>query len=415
MTACRLFAAIPAMDELACLPLLLHDLAHQQTSSPYEVFVCINQPEIYWNISDKKTVALHNRQLLSMLQDYREMPVHIINRSSRGKGWTGKNYGVGMARKVLFDTILQIAEDEDVIVSLDADTRISTAYLQSIADHFAAYPELPVLAVPYYHPLTGDDICDRAILRYELYMRNYWLNMQRIGSPYHFTALGSAMAFKAGALRKIGGITPIKSGEDFYLMQKFRKTVAIGQYNVEAVYPAARYSARVPFGTGPALINGSRGQWDAYPIYHHALFEDIAATYKALPRLYETDDVHTAFLDFLQSQSRQNRSIWLSIRQNIKDLPHFIQAFHEKADGLRILQYLRQKQSCLAITDEQSLRENIRFLFSPAETMPLDDAFSFAQYPIDRLNILRNLFYDREMNLRKAEDSVIHAGSATTT
>lgn len=402
MTNSRLFVAIPAMDELPYLPLTLHDLARQNTTLPVETYVCVNQPETYWNIPDKRNIALRNRQLLEWLQSYREMPVHVLDRTSQGKGWTGKNFGVGQARKVLFDTILQIAGENDILVSLDADTHIRPAYLQSISDTFSTHPHLRALSVPYYHPLSGDETCDRAMLRYELYMRNYSLNMYHIHCPYRFTAIGSAMAFKASALRQIGGIAPMKSGEDFYLMQKLCKMTAIGQYNAEAVYPATRYSDRVLFGTGPAMLKGSHGQWKAYPIYHHSLFEAIATTYQVLPQLYK-EDVHTDFLDFLQAQSGKTDSIWQPIRQNMKDLPHFIQAFHEKADGLRILQYLRQRQVRYAMPDEKSLQDNIRFFFSTVETMPCDDTFSFSQCTVKQLNQLRDVFFDREMILRKAE------------
>ena len=74
------------------------------------------------------------------------------------------------------------------------------------------------LAVPYYHKLIGD-ATDRLILRYEIYMRCYLINLLRIQNPYAFTALGSAMAVTVRAYRKAGGLTPVKSGEDFYFLQ----------------------------------------------------------------------------------------------------------------------------------------------------------------------------------------------------
>ncbi len=88
---------------------------------------------------------------------------------------------------------------------------------------FKHHPDAVALSVPYYHNLTGDEEKDRAILRYEIYMRYYAINLWRIGSPYNFTAVGSAMALPVWAYRAIGGITPHKSGEDFYFIQKLRK------------------------------------------------------------------------------------------------------------------------------------------------------------------------------------------------
>ena len=300
-----------------------------------------------------------------------------------------------------FDNILKEANPEDIVISLDADTRIRPEYLQSIADNFAEHPDFPALAVPYYHPLTGDEVRDRAVLRYEFYMRNYAINLLRIGSPYGFTAIGSAMAMRAGALRKIGGITPLKSGEDFYLMQKFRKMAATGLYNEECVYPAARYSSRVDFGTGPAMLKGSHGDWGSYPIFHYSLFEPIEETYRVLDQLF-TKDLQNPFLDFLQANAKTDTSQWDSIRQNVKDLPHFIQAFHEKADGLRILQFLRnQKRHYDTFSDEKALFLNISEWIPDLIPAWWNSEFSFKDLSVNQLDLIRNLLFDYENTLRK--------------
>lgn len=401
MAATRIFVAIPAMDELQELPLTLQDLSVQDVQFPVEVYVCVNQPDNFWQLPEKHDICSHNQALLSFLNNIQGLSMHILDYASPGKGWKGKNFGVGWARKVLFDTILKTAQPDDILISLDADTRIHPGYLRSIAENFAENPEFPAIAVPYYHPLTGDEARDRAILRYEFYMRNYAINLLRIGSPYGFTAIGSAMAMRAGALRKIGGITPLKSGEDFYLMQKFRKMTAIGLYNTECVYPAARYSSRVDFGTGPAMLKGSQGVWDSYPIFHYTLFEPIENTYRILNQLF-TQDYHTPFLDFLQSNAKTEISLWDSIRQNVKDLPHFIQAFHEKADGLRILQFLRtQQRQHEILSDENVLFQNIMHWLPDETPAWMTSNFLFKDLSVKQLDDVRNILFQYESQLRK--------------
>lgn len=403
MATPHIYVAIPAMDELQDLPLTLQDLATQQVRVPFEVHVCVNQPEEYWQQPDKKEICEHNQQLLCYLRQYQDIPLQILDYSSPGKGWRGKDFGVGWARKVLFENILKSADPEDILISLDADTRINPNYLQSIADNFAQHPEWPAIAVPYYHPLTGEEARDRAILRYELYMRNYAINLLRIWSPYGFTALGSAIAMRASALRKIGNITPLKSGEDFYLVQKFRKMATIGLYNEEMVYPAARYSSRVAFGTGPAMMKGNQGNWNSYPLYHHSLFEPIAQTFALLPQLYH-QDVHTDFLDFLQESAKSEVSLWQSIRQNVKDLPHFMQAFHEKADGLRTLQFVRRQQQTRPMEDEFALHQNLS-LWQPSQIPDwYHPEIGFKQLTVKQLDQIRNLLLDYETELRKNVD-----------
>lgn len=404
MSTPKLYVAIPAMDELQDLPLTMQDLAAQSAISNTEIFICVNQPEEYWQTPEKKQICNHNMLLLQWLNDHASPNLHVLDYASPGNGWTGKKLGVGWARKVLFDHILSLANPDDIIVSLDADTRIRPHYLQSIAENFQQHPQYPAISVPYYHPLTGQEANDRAILRYEIYMRNYAINLYKINSPYSFTAIGSAIAMKAEALRKIGGITPVKSGEDFYLLQKFRKMAPISNYNEEMVYPAARFSDRVFFGTGPALIKGSQGSWESYPIYHHTLFEPIGETYQRIPELF-IQDIETSFLQFLQTQmpSKNGESIWQSIRQNVKDLEHFEKAFHEKADGLRILQYLRQEHAKKTMSDERALYENLA-LWTPEILSELpSESLSFNRLSIEQLNHLRDILWNMEQLLRSSK------------
>ena len=281
--------AIPAMDELEYLPVTLDALACQRTTFPFEVYICVNQPDIYWDDPAKLYVCEHNQQLIDFLRNYDNLTLHVLDYSSRGNGWKGKQFGVGFARKVLFENILSDSDPDDLIVSLDADTRLNPGYLQSLADNFDANRDMQSLAVPYYHEINlEDEAQSRAMLRYEIYMRNYAINLLKINSPYGFTALGSAIAMRAEALHKIGNITPFQSGEDFYLVQKFCKMGGLRLFNSECVYPAGRYSDRVPFGTGPAMQAGASGVWDSYPIYPHDCFKQFFPV-KAVSMIVKTD------------------------------------------------------------------------------------------------------------------------------
>ncbi len=396
--AAHLYVAIPAMDEEESLPKTLLDLSCQQCNIAFEVHVCVNQSESYWDIPEKRRICESNSRLLHYLHHSAPLPVRVLDYSSPGKGWQGKNGGVGMARKILSDNIMAQAAPEDILVSLDADTGVPEGYLQAVADFFDKHPKMAAVALPYYHPLGSDEQQNRAILRYELYMRNYAINLMTIDSPFCFTALGSAIAVRIGALRKIGGFPPLKSGEDFYLLQKLRKMSVIGLYCDTCVYPSPRYSSRVVFGTGPALLKGRAGEWSGCPIYPHTAFCAIAETYRQLPELYK-HDLDNSFLHFLEQQFGQ-RNIWQPIRDNVKDLPHFVHAFHEKADGLRILQYLRGTCRLSEEENGKALKENIRHWMPDANLPDWADGALF-EANAETLNTLRNLLFQYEMRLRK--------------
>jgi len=378
----KLHITIPALDELEFLPHTLDAIAKQKTDYLFQVYICVNQPDAWWKEKEKVKICENNQKLLSFLKEVkgvRGVSLEIIDKTSVGKGWSDCSFGVGWARKTLFDEIFKTAADEDVIISLDADTLFNENYFQSIGDNFKQN-KIDVLSVPYYHKLTDDEDANRAILLYEIYLRNYFSNMHRIGSPYAFTAIGSAIAVRVKALKKIRGITPLSSGEDFYLLQKLRKMSPISNYNSEIVYPAARFSTRVPFGTGPAMIQFRRGNFQSYPygypIYHHSLFDKIKETYYIIPELF-IEDIETEFIDFLKKQYKTD-DLWGSLRKNFKTLLQFTRAFHEKADGLRILQFLKAHHI--------------------PQTVYL---IPYAALTINELNNIRNDFFEKEMILRK--------------
>jgi hypothetical protein len=272
-----------------------------------------------------------------------------------------------------------------------------------MAEQFSTDPSLNALAVPYYHPLVPDDeIQCRAMLRYEIYMRNYAINLLKINSPYGFTALGSAIVMRAKALAKIGNITPFQSGEDFYLVQKFCKMGGLRLFNTECVYPAGRYSDRVPFGTGPAMRMGSKGIWDSYPIYHHDVFNPIKETYEHLEDLYvgNISGLDNEFLSFLQKEP-ENKDIWKDIRRNVSDFPHFVKAFHQKADGLRILQFVRIKHLHNPIKQEIALTENMHaWMFEKCPEWHRS-LWDFQQCSIRQLDMLRDILFEEEQILRE--------------
>jgi len=384
----KLHIAIPALDELDFLPQTLAAMARQKTEFPTKVYVCVNQPDAWWNDEKKIEICKNNQKLLRYLQEFTDFHIHIIDKTSVNNGWMDNSYGVGWARKTLFEEIFKTANDDDVIISLDADTLFNESYFQSVGENFV-HNKIEVLALPYYHKLTEDESANRAILRYEIFLRNYFINMHRIGSPYTFTAIGSAIALKVKALQKIRNITPLSSGEDFYLLQKLRKMTPISNYNSEMVYPATRFSTRVDFGTGPAMIKGSRGNWDSYPIYHYSLFDKIKETYNIIPELF-IEDKETEFINFLKVQYKTD-DLWSPLRKNFKTLSQFTRAFHEKADGLRILQFLKTKHNELRISDAIALMENLD-VFEQKEESKRHNA---------ELGELRDVLFAIEMQCRK--------------
>ena len=352
----RIKIALPLMNELEYLPVLMEALVAQDLQD-FHVFTCVNQPDHWWDEPDQVHKCRNNQETIAYLHEFSHFNVHIIDRSSRGQGWRGKDFGVGWARKTVMDAIDEQSDKNDLIVSLDADTVFNPGYFSSLLESFNGQPEAVAMAVPYYHPLVDDDEANMAMLRYEVYMRNYNIQLMRIKSPYAFTALGSAMVVTVWAYRAVGGMTPKKSGEDFYFLQKLRKYGHVLVWNREKVYPGTRFSDRVFFGTGPAMIRGRAGDWSSYPVYHHSFFDDIRNTYDLFGNLFEDPGIRTPLDKFLKKTFGENNS-WKPISENSRTREQFIRACYQKLDGLRILQYLKASQADSGFTDTDCLHEN---------------------------------------------------------
>lgn len=268
-------------------------------------------------------------------------------------------------------------------------------------------PVLTGLAIPYYHKLAGDDT-DRLILRYEIYMRHYLLNMLLIQNPYAFTAIGSAMATTVNSYNRVGGITPVKSGEDFYFIQKLAKNGDIGNWCDTLAYPSPRFSSRVIFGTGPALIKGSSGNWDSYPLHPAASFERVRRTFDSFPSLYQKD-IPTPMDRFLKAQFKVD-NIWGPLRKNYKDLPNFVNACTRKVDGLRILQFLRNSRKEDVKSDEQVLQDFILdHIYSDGEALYHNNIkeVDFQTSSIEHLDEIRNHLFKLENTLRRKRDELL--------
>ncbi len=398
-----LHIAIPAMNEAAFLQHTINSLKRLQHDN-YRVWICVNQPDIWWNDPEKFIVCQNNLQTLSYLHNLGWKSLHIIDHSSQGLGWKGKALGVGQARKVIMDTINLEALPQDIIVSLDADTIVEPDYLTSVESLFERFPAAVALSNPYYHRLTGHAHLDRAMLRYEIYMRHYALNLWRIRSPYSFTALGSAIALPVGSYRKIGGMTAKKSGEDFYLLQKLRKTGWIANHNTSTVFPATRYSDRVFFGTGPALIKGSNGIWDSYPIYNYQLFDQVEDTYNLFEILFQksAETPMTGFLNQLFGED----DIFDPLRKNCKNRNQFIKACHHKVDGLRVLQFLKHHQAMANFRDEDNLLGFLEKFFPDFFAIfgiEIKNNLDFQNSPIALLDHIRNFLMEKERIFQKSD------------
>ena len=396
--------ALPVLNEFKNLPKLVEGIKKFDTSD-FTLWVCVNHFEQWRNIPDKAEQIADNEQSLAYLSNIKDINLRVIDRASKGKGWPQKKGGVGWARKTIMDAIAAEADSHSLIVSIDADTEYPSNYLSAIEEVFKNHPKAYGLALPYFHRLSNNEENNRLILRYEIYMRNYALNMLRINNQYAFSALGSAMAFPVWAYKKAGGLTPVISGEDFYFLQKLTKNGTVLFWAETVAKPSSRLSNRVVFGTGPALIKGEQGDWSSYPIYHHTLFEAVKQTFDLFPALFEKD-LPTPMDGFLKTQFKED-NLWKPLRDNYKDVFNFTRACVVKIDGLRILQYLRKEQESIPLNNNQNLVDFLFNFYGHLMDEPFKKhfkGFDFEGTAVCFLDLIREFMFEREAELRKKHD-----------
>ncbi len=395
-----------------CLPILneyenLHDLLKSfklQSYQNFKIIACVNQPENWWDIDDKQIICDDNAKSIRFLEESADLDIIIIDKSSLGNGWIGKKKGVGWARKLSMDKATDLGVKEDVIISVDADTYYPPQYFESLVSIFESSNGFSAHSNPYYHRLTGKQEEDVAILRYELYMRVYAINMLLISNPYAFSAIGSGMATTIENYNKIGGISPKASGEDFYFLQHMKKMAPLHQFNEVKVYPQARFSDRVNFGTGPAMIKGNAGDWSSYPFYPPQLFQNIKQSFEAFSKLF-SKDVDFPMSSFLKKQFKKD-DLWTPLRKNNKKEEKFIQASEGLVDGLRILQYLKEKHAVFSKGDVEDLKINLEwFAENDEEFAEFNQDFSKLKEVFDMANmiVLRDQLTKLEYKYRRIE------------
>lgn len=256
--------------------------------------------------------------------------------------------GAGAARRLGLDRALERLANvgDPLLICLDADTLVEANYLECMQRHFAS-SEAGGAVVPFAHQAAESPQLQAAIDRYELFLRSYVLGLQLAGSPYAFHTIGSTIACRATAYISSGGMSQRPAGEDFYFLQNLARTVGVASIRGTCVYPAARVSDRVPFGTGPTisrLLADPEGQLfyplDAFLILGKFLQRASGWTAggEALQEL--ADQLQPVLGQFMREQKLT--VVIDRLRRNNPTQKQFVRAFHGWFDGLKSLRLLRR-------------------------------------------------------------------------
>ena len=271
--------------------------AYQLYKKPLLVVVVINSSE-----RDGKEVKTFNRHTLAQLietakvysPDFRVFPV--LEEELRHK-----HAGAGFARKIGMDLLVaafdEIQQPAGIIVSMDADTLVAEDFLVKLNDAYYNNPELGVATHGFAHPLDLPEYTPahrKAIVAYELHMRYYKHALASAGFPFAFYTVGSAFSCRAQVYAAQGGMNRRKAGEDFYFLHKLFPVTQSAELPEVTVFPSARLSDRVPFGTGPQLAQLVESD-EGMLTYSLEAFSQIGLFLDGINRYYKGEEMQKAY------------------------------------------------------------------------------------------------------------------------
>ena len=310
------------------------------------ILVVVNQGE---QASDEDRLQNHD-DLERLITFFKQTNLSLgwIDATSTGCEIPSKDAGVGFSRKLGLDSALSRLnwQTDPLLVCLDADTLVEEHYLQSIVSHFCQSKK-GAAVLPFCHQHADDSEKQSAIDRYELFMRSYVYGLRLAGSPYAFNSVGSAIACRAGAYIRCGGMNSRKAGEDFYFLQKLAKTDGIDLLKGTIVFPEPRVSTRVPFGTGRSMGRLLAGDTDGVLFYPIAVFQILGDWLSMIEKnlhddaealLRKASEISPVLVEYLEQAGW--RVTWPRLQNNHHSETSRLAAFHVWFDGFRTLRLI---------------------------------------------------------------------------
>lgn len=333
----KLVVVIPALAEPEALLTLDALAAAHAPGITSEVLLVVNAAE-----NADAGIQTGNKILLQQASDWarrssKKVQCHVLDYCDIAAA----DAGVGLARKLGMDIALaRLAASErgrGIIACLDADCSVEQNYLREVATYFATSPDAVAATIYFEHPLeTTPSHLQARIIDYELHLRCYRHGLRQAGSRYDRYTVGSAMAVRSEIYAQEGGMNRRVAGEDFYFLNKLLKRGRVGEINTTRVYPAARISTRVPFGTGATMADAANKPVTSY---HPQVYLHLARLIKALNALAcDGAAVPQPYARFLQTM---RFGPWLEkTRANVSGPAMLADRMRRWLDGFRTMKFV---------------------------------------------------------------------------
>ncbi|MBO5235503.1 MAG: glycosyltransferase [Spirochaetaceae bacterium] len=299
--------------------------------------------------SQKTVKMLRNQDKVYFLDD--KLYIDILDCCTEGFE-IPSNQGVGYCRKIGMDYALKIGAK--VLVCLDGDTLVSKNYCSVLLD-FASKKNPYAALIPFKHQ-TAESLDQRnGIQLYESFMKKHSSKLKKTGTIYYQTALGPTIVCSVKAYIAVGGMNQKLAGEDFYFFQALVKNKGTPLEVLDSmVYPSARISYRVPFGTGQVIssicgktLNSKEQLYkDGYPnLAYKIIFEFIQYIKQCCKKKLSSGELKPILEKKLPEiqlflQDEEFYILWEKLLVNNKKSENLERAFHCWFDGLKIIRLI---------------------------------------------------------------------------
>jgi hypothetical protein len=222
------------------------------------------------------------------------------------------------------------------------------SYLVEIEKHFKQNPKNVGATISFQHQTEGLEKAQlEGIMLYEKFLEYYKNAVSFTGYPYSMFTIGSAFAVTADAYVKRGGMNRRQAGEDFYFLQNLVQIGKVGEITSTMVFPSARLSDRVPFGTGNAMQKWMKGEEDLNKTYNIQAFVDLKTFFDLKETLFKIDEkgfnklIHNLPGPVIQFILEDN--FWPEVNElnrNCSALNSFQLRFYQKFNAFKIMKFL---------------------------------------------------------------------------
>ncbi len=336
---CKQIIIIPSYCENELDKTLCSLIDCDPTTYLTEIIIVLNSSEV-----DKKAQIFHQLQKENLEKIYtknNKLRFHFI----LADNLPAKHAGVGLARKIGMDEAVRHFLEinyNGLLVCLDADCTVNKRYLIELEKHALIPEKYNTICLHFEHKYEDElnENLKNGIVFYELFLRYYKESLSYCRFPYAFHTIGSSMAVKASIYCKAGGMNKRKAGEDFYFLTKVFPYEKVIELNSAIVYPSARISTRVPFGTGRAQQNFLENNINEYKSYSFQTFKDIKGFLCAnfYEKKFNYNDFPETIKRFFNKSDLENKLS--EIKNNTTSQQQFTKRFFDWFDGFLLLKFV---------------------------------------------------------------------------